>query len=117
MSRTQQNAGFVCDNCGAQVVPVDNTGYRNHCPFCLWSKHVDVMPGDRSSTCGGLMRPDRLQYRSGKGFQIVHRCLECGAEKANVIAWNTVQPDDVTEIAGLSGARVGRCGLSRWWRS
>ncbi|WDF05905.1 RNHCP domain-containing protein [Shouchella hunanensis] len=34
-----------------------NGSYRNHCPFCLYSKHQDIIPGDRASTCGGLMEP------------------------------------------------------------
>jgi hypothetical protein len=33
---------------------VKGGGYTNHCPECLWSKHVDVNPGDRQATCQGL---------------------------------------------------------------
>jgi len=43
---------FVCERCGAFV---KGTGYTDHCPECLWSKHVDVNPGDREAECGGLM--------------------------------------------------------------
>ena len=45
---------FVCEHCGTKVV---GDGYTNHCPKCLWSKHVDIMPGDRAEDCQGLMRP------------------------------------------------------------
>ena len=35
--------GFICENCGRKVEPL---GYscRNHCPYCLYSKHVDIEP-------------------------------------------------------------------------
>ncbi|MFN2146641.1 MAG: RNHCP domain-containing protein, partial [Anaerolineales bacterium] len=28
---------FICEHCGAEVSGV---GFTNHCPVCLWSKHV-----------------------------------------------------------------------------
>jgi hypothetical protein len=71
--RTKEN--FVCEHCGAQVV---GTGYTNHCPNCLWSKHVDVDPGDRAASCGGMMEPIALEGTTPK-YRIVHRCLTCGA--------------------------------------
>ena len=70
---------FTCDNCGAKV---DGSGYTNHCPKCLYSKHVDNVPGDRANLCGGLMAPARVEYKSGE-YSIVHKCLRCGAEKRN----------------------------------
>ncbi|HEY41636.1 MAG TPA: RNHCP domain-containing protein [Dehalococcoidia bacterium] len=103
MSREKENAGFVCENCGREVLPLSNGTYRNHCPFCLFSKHVDIKPGDRQNKCGGLMRPVRLRYKSGKGFQIVHRCLQCGEERVNKVTENLGQPDDIEEIIKLSG--------------
>jgi hypothetical protein len=48
ISRTAQNQGFTCENCGASVAPLSNGSYRNHCPACLLSKHVDILPGDRA---------------------------------------------------------------------
>ena len=45
---------FVCEKCGTQV---EGDGYTNHCPHCLWSRHVDVNPGDRKATCKGMMEP------------------------------------------------------------
>jgi hypothetical protein len=38
---------FVCEHCGKAVEPLAKGSYRNHCPHCLWSKHVDdVGPGE-----------------------------------------------------------------------
>jgi len=102
MSRQEENAGFCCENCGRWVVPLNNGSYRNHCPFCLYSKHVDVVPGDRMSECGGLMKPVRLKHKGGKGLQIVFRCLRCGDERVNAIAQRTVQPDDIEQLVVLS---------------
>ena len=101
MSRRQENTGFTCDYCGTRVVPLTNGSYRNHCPFCLYSKHVDVKPGDRKAQCGGLMKPVRLVYKSGKGYQVVHKCLKCGGESVNRTAENSVQPDILDELLKL----------------
>ncbi len=70
---------FVCEKCGFEVV---GNGYTNHCPECLWSKHVDVNPGDRKEDCGGLMQPVRIE-KKGKDYTIIHRCVRCGVEKPN----------------------------------
>ena len=48
---------FTCEECGS---PIEGNGYTNHCPNCLYSKHVDINPGDRKSTCGGIMAPIRV---------------------------------------------------------
>jgi hypothetical protein len=101
MNRKIENASFTCEFCTRNVHPSTNGSYRNHCPFCLYSKHVDVIPGDRASTCGGLMEPIGLKYRSGKGYQIVHKCIRCGVVTVNIIATDTVQPDDIDELAKL----------------
>ena len=102
MSRRKENTGFICENCGREVLPVTDGSYRNHCPFCLYSKHIDIEPGDRAGRCGGLMRPVGLIYKSGKGFQLVHRCLKCGEEKVNRVAEFSIQPDDIEELLKLS---------------
>ncbi len=70
---------FVCGFCGNQVM---GDGFTNHCPVCLYSKHVDIDPGDRLETCCGLMKPVRIE-RKNKEYKIVHRCLVCGQEKLN----------------------------------
>ena len=81
---------FLCDHCGQAVTPLEHGTYRNHCPFCLYSKHVDLDgPGDRRSDCGGLMEPIALDQSGKKGFVLVHQCMECGHEQRNKAA-----PDD-----------------------
>lgn len=110
MDRRQQNAGFVCEHCGAHVEPLTNGSYRNHCPFCLYSKHVDEAPGDRQSACRGLMRPTGLVYRRNKGYQLVHQCLKCGVVRVNKVAVDTVQPDDLARWAAAQ-ARGAPCAL------
>jgi hypothetical protein len=75
---------FVCEHCGASVV---GNGYTNHCPTCLWSKHVDIHPGDRASTCQGLMRPVRVEKDKDE-FRICFKCLKCGLEYRNKLSAN-----------------------------
>jgi hypothetical protein len=61
---------FICEKCGEKVI---GDGYTNHCPKCLWSKHVDVNPGDRASDCGGMMRPIKVEVEKGE-YILTHRC-------------------------------------------
>jgi hypothetical protein len=49
------------------------------------------------------MRPERLEHRSGKGLVIVHRCVLCGFVRANRVADDMTQADDVDAITGLIG--------------
>jgi rubrerythrin len=82
---------FVCEHCGHEVT---GNGYTNHCPKCLWSKHVDVNPGDRAAECGGLMEPVASEG-SSEHMAIVHECIECGYRKKN-----KVSPEDgIQELA------------------
>lgn len=68
---------FVCENCGEEV---KGNGYTNHCPNCLWSKHVDNNPGDRQNECQGLMKPINAFFKNGI-WHLVHKCQKCGFEK------------------------------------
>lgn len=68
---------FSCEMCGAKVA---GSGYTDHCPKCLWGKHVDINPGDRASECKGLMRP-MLTEHDRKGFIIEYRCEKCKIKK------------------------------------
>jgi DNA-directed RNA polymerase subunit RPC12/RpoP len=98
LARADENAGFTCAHCGAGVLLLTNGSYRNHCPFCLWSMHVDdARPGDRLSECHGLMQPVAL-VRKRKGLQIVHRCARCGKVQPNKVATGTLQADDFDVI-------------------
>lgn len=94
MSKKEQNISFICIQCKKYVLPLANGSYRNHCPFCLASIHVDCIPGDRMSPCKGIMIPKRLVRHSKKGWQIIHQCQSCGIEKTNKIAEGSIQSDD-----------------------
>lgn len=73
---------FICSKCSFSVI---GNGYTNHCPNCLWSKHVDVNPGDRASDCGGMMEPVKVESEKGEWI-LTHKCQKCGYEKRNKIA-------------------------------
>jgi hypothetical protein len=77
------------------------------------------VPGDRAEACGGLMEPIGLRGTSTAGWDIVHRCLRCGAVRRNRAALDDPrQPDSweaVRELAARSdggwrgtGERKGR---------
>lgn len=72
------------------------THNRNHCPFCLWSKHVDSTTGNREVKCYGAMEPIGLTFKKegldkwGKPKQgelmIIHKCSKCSKLSINRIA-------------------------------
>lgn len=90
----RQIEDFVCGHCGREVT---GNGYTNHCPSCLWSKHVDVHPGDRSAQCGGLMEPISVAEKGGE-YIITHRCQDCAHTKPN----RTSADDEFSKIVSLS---------------
>ena len=79
----RKTENFVCENCGEENI---GSGYTNHCRFCLYSKHVDINPGDRDCQCHGLMVPIALKV--GEPGKLTHKCSKCGAEKQNKVADN-----------------------------
>jgi hypothetical protein len=90
--RTKED--FNCEQCGLLV---RGNGYTNHCPKCLYSKHVDINPGDRQSECGGVMKPECVEIRGGK-YIITHRCTVCGHKKRN----KSCEDDDFGAIVLLT---------------
>ena len=76
---TRNIENFTCEQCGVEV---EGNGFTNHCPACLFSKHVDEYPGDRAAGCGGMMEPIAVEQARGR-YVIVHRCLKCGQVKRN----------------------------------
>ncbi|MET1001543.1 MAG: RNHCP domain-containing protein, partial [Acidimicrobiia bacterium] len=55
-SRRGAPRSFRCRRCGLDVsYDAPGTAHRNHCPNCLWSRHVDDRPGDRAAECGSAM--------------------------------------------------------------
>lgn len=90
MGFIMRNETFSCEHCGREVTLHPTGSARNHCPYCLYSKHVDEdFPGDRAAVCHGLMEPVGIDYRKNKGDMIRHKCTKCGKEMLNVVA-----PDD-----------------------
>lgn len=88
------NEGFVCEECGKEVPSARGT-FRNHCPFCLTGKHVDeVVPGDRESNCGGLMRTVRYEGTDPGKLVLVQQCDLCKKISRNKIA----RDDDVGRL-------------------
>lgn len=99
---TKNDSGFRCAHCGRQVEPLGYSS-RNHCPFCLWSLHVDIFPGDRAAACGGEMEPVKVFPDARKGYVILHRCLRCGAESRCRAAQEAkTQPDDLALLIRLT---------------
>lgn len=88
--------GFICDNCGKKVNPLGYTS-RDHCPYCLYSKHVDIMPGDRSNTCCGLLKPIEIEKYKDI-YKIIYKCEKCHTTHKNIIA----KDDDMNEIIKIS---------------
>jgi len=78
---------FTCTSCGTYIVPEGaGSQHRNHCPQCLISVHVDIVPGDRASVCKGVMEPIGVWVRKNGEWAIIHRCRVCGELSANRIA-------------------------------
>ena len=77
---------FRCNHCRLDV-PMDapGTAHRNHCPNCLWSRHVDDAPGDRASGCAGAMEPIAVTVQRDGEWSLVHRCA-CGHVRLNRVA-------------------------------
>lgn len=82
---TEIDEEFVCENCGKNV-PKLGYSCRNHCPHCLYSKHVDINPGDRDESCHGLLEPIDIEINSKKGYVIVFKCKKCGQIRKNKVA-------------------------------
>ncbi|MCG2693294.1 RNHCP domain-containing protein [Candidatus Parcubacteria bacterium] len=90
---TRKTEDFICKHCNAKV---KGTGYTNHCPKCLWSRHVDINPGDRENSCGGMMEPVAVE-KNGEELVIIHRCGKCGEKKRN----KTVENDNMNAVISL----------------
>ena len=87
---------FRCENCGREVSKLNYTA-RDHCPYCLYSKHVDINPGDRANPCQGLLRPIDLE-KFKDTYKIVYTCEKCQAIHKNIVA----NDDNMEAIIALS---------------
>lgn len=89
--------GFECRHCGKVVAPLGYTS-RDHCPYCLYSIHIDNIPGDRSNDCLGDLKPIAIEMNAKKGYVIVYKCSKCGEIKRNKSATD----DSFEEILKVS---------------
>jgi len=92
MSRDQRRGpsrsrpqSFRCQHCRMDVsLDAPGTAHRNHCPNCLWSRHLDDhRPGDRSADCRSGMEPLAVAVRGDGEWLLVHRCTGCGLVRLN----------------------------------
>ena len=87
---------FICENCNKKVSKLSYTA-RDHCPHCLFSKHVDINPGDRNNNCLGLLKPFDVE-KFKKTYKIIYKCIRCNKMHKNIIA----DDDDMNMIILLS---------------
>jgi len=84
---TAASENFVCVHCKGFVPGIaPGTEHRNHCPHCLWSRHVDIRSGDRRSPCRGEMEPVAVSVKRNGEWMLIHRCVDCGMLRGNRIA-------------------------------
>ena len=75
----KKDEAFTCINCGKEVSPLGYTT-RDHCPHCLYSIHIDIMPGYKGN------------------YKTVYRCEKCHEEHKNIMATD----DSLDEIINIS---------------
>lgn len=81
---TMKDDFFICENCQREVFPLKYSA-RDHCPYCLFSKHVDINPGDRLNTCLGALEPIGIE-KFKNTYKIIYKCNKCATIHKNVIA-------------------------------
>jgi len=97
---------FRCAHCHGIVSSahvLSGVNNRNHCPYCLWSCHLDLFAaGDRLSACKAPMQPIGLTLKKGRNkyqhmgdhmprgeLMLIHECIEC-----NILSINRIAADD-----------------------
>lgn len=93
---------FICENCNKKVTPLFYSS-RDHCPYCLYSKHVDINPGDRNNNCKGLLKPIEIEKYKDT-FKIIYKCTKCNQIHKNIIA----KDDNMNEIIKISVNKENR---------
>ena len=87
---------FICNNCNKKVQKLNYTA-RDHCPYCLYSKHVDILPGDRKNTCHGLLKPIGIEKYKNT-YKIIYKYISCNQIHKNIMA----KDDNFEKIIELS---------------
>ena len=128
--RTSVVDAFSCQFCRADVstLPlISGVLNRNHCPYCLRSRHVDLRkPGDRMSACKAIMQPIGLtmkpahdkfgRLRTGE-LMLIHLCSGCGKLSINRIAADDMDErlldiyHDSLKLAGQLRQRLEESGI------
>lgn len=96
---SKNDNSFICDNCKKNVNVLNYTS-RDHCPFCLYSKHVDINPGDRLNNCNGLMEPIEIEKYKDT-YKIIYKCRICNEIHKNIMA-NDDDMDKIIEISKVN---------------
>jgi len=90
------NEQFICENCNKTIEKAKHTA-RDHCNFCLYSKHVDINPGDRKNPCKGLMTPIGIEKYKNT-YKIIYKCSKCNEIHKNIMC----EDDNMDLIIKLS---------------
>ena len=98
-ARLETFGDFKCAHCHVTVSSaqmLSGVNNRNHCPYCLWSCHLDLYAaGDRLSACKAPMKPIGLTMKRGRNkyqhdargeLMLIHQCTECRTLSINRIA-------------------------------
>jgi hypothetical protein len=98
-ARATSFGDFKCAHCLVLVSSahlISGVNNRNHCPYCLWSCHLDLYAaGDRLSACKAPMKPIGLTMKMGRNkyqrdsrgeLMLIHQCTECRTLSINRIA-------------------------------
>ena len=114
------NADFTCKYCGSFISAcsaLSGVVNRNHCPYCLHSRHVDLFEaGDRLCACKSLMAPvgltlkrtrDKYAAQRGGELMLIHRCTHCSELVINRIAAD----DDPHKLIRVLLSSVEKAGL------
>ena len=101
-TRSASFGDFRCAHCHAHVSCahlLSGVNNRNHCPYCLWSCHLDLyVAGDRLSACKAPMKPIGLTMKKGRNkyqrdargeLMLIHECVEC-----KILSINRIAADD-----------------------
>ena len=81
---TKLDEEFICENCKEKIEKLNYTT-RDHCNHCLYSKHVDINPGDRQNPCKGLLKPIGIE-KFKNTYKIIYRCEKCHQIHKNIMA-------------------------------
>lgn len=90
---------FICEYCGKVVEKLNYTA-RDHCPYCLYSKHVDILPGDRKNECKGLLKPVDIE-KFKDTYKIIYKCTKCNQIHKNIMA-NDDNFDLIIELSKIN---------------